>query len=74
MCAGKTQHGADCSFAETARQFRMLIADDVTYNEIIMAADRVRAQWRRYRHIPGRRAWLEVIEANCPSWTVRGRR
>jgi hypothetical protein len=52
----------------------MLIADDVTYNEIIMAADRVRAQWRRYRHIPGRRAWLEVIEANCPSWTVRGRR
>lgn len=64
---------AVCSFAEIARQLRTIIADDVTEDEIIMAAHRVRARWRQYRHITGVRPQIEVIEANCARWTARER-
>jgi hypothetical protein len=58
----------DFPFAEIARQLRIIIADDVTDDEIIMAAYRVRAQWRQYRHVAGARSHLEAIEANCARW------
>ncbi|HEV8032620.1 MAG TPA: hypothetical protein VGP42_16530 [Stellaceae bacterium] len=72
-------------FAEIARQLRIIVADDVTDDEIIMAAYRVRAEWR-YRVctwaregwdnaefvsvIAGARVHLEAMEANCARWVV----
>jgi hypothetical protein len=53
-------------WAEIARQLRVIIADDVTDDEIVLAAYRVRAKWRGYRH-PGARSHLATIEANCAS-------
>lgn len=56
-----------CSLAEAARQLRIIIADDVTEDEIIMAAHRVRADYRQ-RSDAYARHYLDLIEANCAMW------
>lgn len=61
---------ASSSFAEIAHQLRTIVAGDLSDDEIIMAAHRVRARWRQYRHIAGARPHLEAIEANCARWTM----
>jgi hypothetical protein len=56
------------SLAEAVRQLRKIVADDVTEDEVVMAAHRVRAKWRQDRHSGFGRAYLATIEANCARW------
>jgi hypothetical protein len=60
----------DIPFAEIARELRIIIADDLTDDEIIMAAHRVRADYRK-RSDPYARHHRDVVEANCARWDGR---
>jgi hypothetical protein len=57
-------------FSEIARQLRIMVDDDVTDDEIIMAAHRVRADYRQ-RSDPYARHNLDLVEANCATWRSR---
>ena len=61
----------DLPFAEIVRQLREIVADDVTDDEVLMAAHRVRARYRQDRHIGYCAHHLEVVEANCARWMAR---
>jgi predicted short-subunit dehydrogenase-like oxidoreductase (DUF2520 family) len=66
-----SHRGVPQSLAEAVRQLRQIVADDVTEDEVVMAAHRVRAKWRQDRHSGFGRAYLVTIEANCARWCDR---
>jgi hypothetical protein len=60
----------DLPFSETVRQLREIVAVDVTEDEILMAAHRVRARYQQdQQHSAYARYYFDVVKANCARWS-----